>query len=69
MKNWNSVDVVVLILTIIISLVLIITLIRPFVTGVAITDGNSKLVAGLIASIISIISMYVGAKIQQNKDK
>ena len=69
MKNWNSVDYVVLILTTIISLVLVITMIKPFVTGIAITDANAKLVAGLIASIISIISMYVGAKIQQNKDK
>jgi hypothetical protein len=67
MKNWSAVDIIILILVTIISLVLLLSVLLPFISGMPASDSTAKLIAGLIASIISIISMYVGAKIQKNK--
>ena len=68
MKNWSPSDIIMLILASTVSIILISIFIEASTTDVPMTDNGAKLVAGLIASIISIISMYVGSKIQKNKD-
>ena len=69
MKNWSSSDIIMLILASTISIVLLIIFIVMALSTEPMPEQSVKLAAGLIASIISIISMYIGAKIQQNKDK
>ena len=68
MKNWGPSDVIMLILASTVSLVLLIIFVISALTTEPMPEQSAKLVAGLIASIISIISMYIGAKIQKNKD-
>jgi len=40
----------------------------PLIRGEELSEAKSKIVGGLFTSIISIVSMYVGAKIQERKD-
>ena len=69
MEKWSPADIIMLILASTVSIILLTIFIELAYTGVPISDHAAKLVAGLIASIISIISMYIGARIQKNKDK
>ena len=68
MKEWGPSDVIMLILASTVSIVLLSIFAELAFTGVPISDNAAKLVAGLVTSIISIISMYIGARIQKNKD-
>ena len=68
MKNWSPSDIIMLILSSTVSIILITIFVEAAMTSVPMTDHSAKLVAGLIASIISMISMYIGARIQKNKD-
>lgn len=65
----KAVDVAIIILTITISIVLLSSVLRPYFTGESMKESSAKLIATIISSIISIISMYVGAKIQKNRDE
>lgn len=69
MKNWSPSDIIMLILASTIAIILLLIFAKNATSDVPMTDNGAKLVAGLIASIISIISMYIGAKIQKNKNK
>ena len=69
MKNWKPSDIIMLILVSTVAFAITSIFIEAAFTDVPMSDHSAKLVAGLIGSIISIISMYIGAKIQQNKDK
>ena len=68
MKNWSPSDIVMLVLSSTVAIVLISIFIETAFRNEPMSENNAELVAGLIASIISIISMYIGAKIQKNKD-
>ena len=69
MKGWSPSDVIMLILASTVSIVLLSIFAELAFTGAPISDHGAKLVAGLVTSIISIISMYIGARIQKDKDK
>jgi len=68
MENWSPSDIIMLILSATISIILITIFVELAFTDIPMSDTGAKIVGGLIASIISIISMYIGAKIQKNKD-
>jgi len=68
-KNWKPLDLVVVAITITICGTVGLIVLKPLVTGVELSDDKAKLMATVIASLISIISMYVGAKLQANKDR
>ena len=69
MKNWSPVDWVVLILTIAISGTFMVTGIIPLLLQEPISDARSKILGGIATSIVSVVSVYVGAKLQQHIDK
>lgn len=68
MIKWKPYDIIILILAITISIVLIVIFIVTVFNEIPIADTNAKIVGGLLASIISIISMYIGAQIQKRKE-
>jgi hypothetical protein len=68
MKNWSPSDIIIVILASTISIVLLTIFIELAFTVEPVSDNVAKILGGLIGSIISIISMYIGAKIQKNKD-
>ena len=64
-----SVDKIMLMLTGTVCLVVIAVSFIPIITGNQLSETKAKMMAVIVTSMISIISMYIGAKIQQNKDK
>lgn len=65
MKNWQPVDIIIIILTLLTCFILMMASIRPLISENEIDLDTTKILAGTLGSLISIISMYVGAKIQQ----
>jgi len=58
-----------LMLTGTVCLIVILVSLSPVITGKQLSETKAKMMVGVIGSMISIISMYVGAKIQQVRDK
>ena len=69
MNKWSPSDIIMVILASTISIVLLTVFVELAFTVEPVSDNVAKILGGLIGSIISIISMYIGAKIQKNKKK
>lgn len=69
MEKWETIDIIVLIITIVVALILLIAMVKPLITGEELSTDSYKLIAGLMGSLIAIVSMYVGSKIQKNNHK
>lgn len=69
MNKWTPTDVIVLILAITVSLILLSIFGELMLNDIPLTETAAELVAGLVTSVITIISIYVGAKIQQFRNK
>ena len=67
--KWTPVDIIVIILTTVISIVLATSIVDVIINDTTMTDIRSKRITALLTSIIAIITLYVGAQIQKNKDK
>ena len=65
----NNLNIIMLMLTGTVCLILILVSLSPVITGKQLSETKAKMMVGVIGSMISIISMYVGAKIQQVRDK
>ena len=65
MKKWKPVDIVVLILVITISLVMLAIIVKTLLKG-DLSEDKSKMFAGLVGSVIAIISIYVGSMVSRN---
>ncbi len=63
MKDWKPVDIIVAGLAIGIMVVLILPLINVLLGGSELSDMKTKMLIGLVSSIASIISLYVGSRI------
>ena len=71
MKNWTPVDVIVFVLAITVTAVLLISTTKPLFGGedVEVSENTAKLVAGILGSLVSVVSVYVGARVQKNLDE
>ena len=78
MKNWTPLDHIILILTVTVCTILLMAGVAiPVIINLMETKGDLilvrpetvKLIFTALASFVAIISMYVGARIQQSKDK
>ncbi len=56
-------------LILLLSFLLVMTGIAPLIKGDALSGEKAKLLSGAMSSVISIITLYVGAKIQESRDK
>ena len=70
MRNWKPVDVIVGILVVTVSGAVLATILAraagaDFVEPVE----NAKLLIGVVTTMLSVVSMYVGAKIQGHRDE
>ena len=66
MKNWKPVDVIVVLITAIVGFILIYSALKTSATKLS--PESIKFVAGLLASMLTIVSIYVGGKIRNNKE-
>lgn len=65
-NKWKPIDVIILILVLVIAISLIGAIIRPFITGHDGTIETNKLIAGMLSSMIAIISIYIGSKLKNS---
>jgi len=65
----NNLSIVILMLTGTVCVIVLLVAVSPLITGRELTETKAKMMAVIVGSMISIISMYVGAKIQQHRDK
>ena len=69
MKQWRPVDYIVGVLVLCICYAIIMMGIAPFFDVNLSTEPKAKLTAALLSSIISVISMYIGATINKKDDE
>jgi len=65
MKQWNAVDWVVFTLASCVALILVAALAKMMFTKRNLTDDVVTIVMAVIASVISIIALYVGARMNK----
>lgn len=64
MKNWQPVDIIVLILTMGVFIILIFPIVARLIhPEITITEGGLKVLVQVTIALISIISMYIGFKV------
>ena len=68
MKNWHPVSVVVMIMTICIGVGMVYGMVMPLVTGTELPPAMQKTIDGIYSSAIAIVTLYVGAMVQRNKE-
>ena len=61
----KPVDIVVVMLVTTLCIIVLAAVVGPFFTGHPLTESNADRLTGIVGSLISIVSLYVGAKIQQ----
>ena len=66
---WEPIDIIAMLLTVTICLILILSSVAPVITGTSLSEAKAKLLVGLIGSVVSVVSMYIGATLQRRKDK
>jgi hypothetical protein len=69
MKNWHPVSVVVLILTGTIGIGMVYGMVMPLVSGKELSPDMQKTIDSIYNSAMAIVTLYVGAMVQRNKDK
>ena len=68
-KDWTPVDYIVAVITITISVAITTTIIVAATRDEPLGESQSDALSVIIQSFISIITLYVGAQIQKNRDK
>jgi len=63
MKKWQPVDVIITLLTLLICFIFSSLALTPLIRGTEFSEDKAALMAGLLGSILSIIALYVGTKI------
>ena len=67
--NIKPVDIIVLCLAVFIGISICLPLVAVLFWGQEYSEDRAKVVAGLVASGIAIVSIYVGAKLNDRHDK
>ena len=59
----KTVDIIIIMLSATVCLIMIMAAISPLITGKPLTDIKAKMLVGVLGSIVSIISFYIGRRI------
>jgi hypothetical protein len=65
-KKYTTVEVVILLLTVGIVLFLFILILKSLLSDIPMSDGRVEILDSILTSIISIVSMYIGSKLNNN---
>ena len=68
MNQWKPADWIVMFLTIVIGAMLLLASMHSIIHGTELSEKKTEMLIGLIGSLVAIISIYIGSKIQ-NRDK
>lgn len=69
MKDWKPLDWIICIITASICMTILLGISRAILTGDPLSQPRLELLVGIISSLVSIVSMYVGATIQRRADR
>jgi uncharacterized protein YacL len=70
MKNFKPVDILILFIGVIIGIFILLSVISVLITHKPMDDLKARLIASIITSLVSVISLYVGHRLNgSNKDK
>jgi len=58
----REVNRLVFIITVTICLVVLLASVSPLITGRPLNDNKSKMLVGIVASLVAIVSMYIGRR-------
>lgn len=67
MKEWRPVDILVMFLSLTVGILLLSSVAQITITGGALSETKAKTIAGVVSSVVAIISIYVGSKIKNDK--
>ncbi len=59
----KTVDIIMIMITGTVCLILVMAAVSPLITGKPLTDIKSKMLVGVLGSLVSIISFYIGRRI------
>jgi len=65
MKKFEPADIIIMILAMTVSIVLLISLLRPLFIDASMSAHGAEILKTILGSMISIISMYVGLKFKK----
>ena len=68
LKEWKPVDYIIVVITVTICTIMLTSVLYSVYAGIELSTGGLKLLHIILVSFVSIISMYVGARIQEKKD-
>jgi len=69
MKKFKPVDLIIASLVLLLSALLLMTGIAPLLKGMALSGEKAKLLSSAVVGLQSVITLYVGAKLQEGRDK
>lgn len=69
MKQWNPLDVVVIVLIALVGLVLIGTMANVVVNHLPESQTREKLITSIVVTMLGIVGVYVGSKIKDSNEK
>jgi len=67
--KWNPVDVIVAGLALLLAVIMLMTGISPLVRGESLAGEKAKMLSSALNSLISVITLYIGAKLQENRER
>jgi len=66
--QWSPADVIIVLITLTVCFIMGIAALMPLLDFKEIDHDKQKLLAGVVGSMLSIISMYVGGMIQRKRN-
>ena len=67
-RKWKPVDTLVGLIVVVLGVGLIMAAATPYFLGVPISDKRSEIIGAVVTAMVSIVSMYVGARIRNDGD-
>ena len=68
--RWQPVDIIVALLAMTVCVTVGSIAVVPFLDAHnTLSEGKAKMFVGIVSSLVSVISMYIGARIQRRKDE
>ncbi len=68
MRNWKPVDFIIAMFAISVAIILLVIILNVLYSGIALSDDAGDRITVIVSSILSIVSLYVGAKINENRN-
>ncbi len=66
--KWTPTDIIIVLMTLTVCFIIGMSALMPLLDFKEIDHDKQKLLAGVVGSMLSIVSMYIGGMIQRNRN-